>query len=123
MSKRINEFLEKLISFFPSIYDEYVYSKMQYGEILSTVVIEDIFMPRLIETIKQNTDKELLQEIFEYFEVIANTNDTCLKDILCVTILESLGNEEKILKIAREYMGNTTFQLQIEADRALGRIS
>ncbi len=122
MNERINEFLKKLISFFPSICEEYSCSKMQYGEILSTVVIEDVFMPRLIETIKQNTNEELLQEIFEYFEVIANTDDICLKNIFCVTILESLGNEEKILKIAREYMGDTTFQLQIEADRTLGRI-
>lgn len=39
-----------------------------------------------------------------------------------VTALEILGNDEKILKTARKYMGKKTYDLQIEADRGLGRL-
>ena len=48
MSKNVREFFEKMQEFFPSTKNAYIESVKEYGEVLETVVIEDIFMPELL---------------------------------------------------------------------------
>ena len=60
--------------------------------------------------------------MFRYFEMVSNNADENLSNIFMVTVLEILGNEEKILETAKMYMGPKTTILQYKADRALGRI-
>ena len=43
-------------------------------------------------------------------------------NIFSVTVLEILGNDIGILKKAKKFMGPRTTELQIEADRDLGRV-
>ena len=69
----------------------------------------------------KNENIILLQNLFNYFEQISCCDNQELIDTFSITILESLGNDEKILKIAKKYMGYHTKQLQLEADRQLGR--
>lgn len=121
MSQKSKEFLEKMQEFFPSTREEYNESIKEYGEILETVVIEDIFMPRIIMLLAENENSELLKNVFRYFEEIVNGNDLDLVNVFSVTVLESLGNDKRILETAKQYMGPKTMLLQIEADRALGR--
>lgn len=121
MSQKSKEFLEKMQEFFPSTREEYNESIKVYGEILETVVIEDIFMPRIIMLLAENVNSELLKNVFGYFEEIVNGNDLDLVNIFSITVLESLGNDKRILETAKQYMGPKTMLLQIEADRALGR--
>ena len=42
MSKNVREFFEKMQEFFPSTKNAYIESVEEYGEVLETVVIEDI---------------------------------------------------------------------------------
>lgn len=121
MSQKSKEFLEKMQEFFPSTREEYNESIKEYGEILETVVIEDIFMPRIIMLLAENEKSELLKNVFRYFEEIVNGNDLDLVSVFSVTVLECLGNDKRILETAKQYMGPKTMLLQIEADRALGR--
>ena len=51
MSKNVREFFEKMQEFFPSTKNAYIESVEEYGEVLETVVIEDIFMPELFNII------------------------------------------------------------------------
>ena len=44
MSKNVREFFEKMQEFFPSTKNAYIESVKEYGEVLETVVIEDIFL-------------------------------------------------------------------------------
>lgn len=46
MSERMTEFFEKMQEFFPSTKEAYIESVNKYGEVLETVVIEDILCPR-----------------------------------------------------------------------------
>lgn len=64
MSKNVREFFEKMQEFFPSTKNAYIESVKEYGEVLETVVIEDIFMPELLTLLAKNEDAELLSNMF-----------------------------------------------------------
>jgi hypothetical protein len=74
------------------------------------------------ETIKKDENIEFIKRLFELFEKTSNSCDQHLIDVFSTTILESLGNDADILRKARKYMGHATYELQLEADRRLGRI-
>jgi F0F1-type ATP synthase delta subunit len=121
MNRESEAFLRKLLSFLPSTDEEYRKSIEYNGEILETVIIEDIFMPEIIKLLKENKDVKLLEIIFDYFEEVSNCRYKHLINIFSITVLEILGNDKVILEVAKKYMGSKTIQLQIEADRSLGR--
>ena len=122
MRKKIREFFEKMQEFFPSTKNAYIESVEEYGEALETVVIEDIFMPELLTLLAKNEDAELLSNMFNYFEEIINKNDSHSINIFSVTVLEILGNDKAILKVAKQYMGEKTALLQMKVDKELGRL-
>lgn len=114
--------MTKMLDFLPSTDDAYKKSIAFHGEVLETVIIEDIFMPEIIKLLSGERNINLLERIFNYFEEVSNCEDAQLKNVFSITVLEILGNDRKILGTAQKYMGTKTVQLQIEADRALGRI-
>ena len=101
MSKNVREFFEKMQEFFPSTKNAYIESVKEYGEVLETVVIEDIFMPELLTLLAKNEDAELLSNMFNYFEEILNKNESHL---------------------IKQYMGEKTALLQMKVDNELGRL-
>lgn len=122
MSERTAEFFEKMQEFLPSTKEAYIESVKEYGEVLETVVIEDIFMPPILKLLSENMESKLLESIFKYFEEIANSDDSHLINIFSITVLEILGNDKIILETAKQYMGTKTTALQIKADEELGRV-
>ncbi|MDS0526626.1 resolvase [Clostridium sp. SHJSY1] len=121
MSKESEEFFRMMLDFLPERKDDYRKFIEAYGILLEIVVVEDIFMPDIIHLIKENKKTKLLENIFNYFERVSNCTDEHLINIFSITVLEILGNDKQVLKIAKEYMEKKTTQLQIEADRSLGR--
>ena len=122
MSERAAEFFAKMQELLPSTKEAYFESVKEYGEILETVVIEDIFMPPILKLLSENKEQQLLESIFEYFEEIVNSDDSHLINVLSITVLEILGNDKVILETAKQYMGKKTTALQIKADEELGRV-
>lgn len=122
MSERTAEFFAKMQELLPSTKEAYIESIKEYGEVLETVVIEDIFMPFILTLLSENREQQLLENIFMYFEEILNSDDSHLINVLSITVLEMLGNDKVILKNAKQYMGTKTTALQIKADEELGRI-
>lgn len=122
MSERTAEFFEKMQEFLPSTKEAYVESVEEYGQVLETVVIEDIFMPPILKLLRENKESQLLESIFKYFEEIVNGNDSHLINVFSITVLEILGNDKVILEIAKQYMGAKTTALQKKADEELGRV-
>ena len=96
VSKNVREFFEKMQEFFPSTKNAYIESVKEYAELLSNM--------------------------FNYFEEIINKNDSYLINIFSVTVLEILGNDKAILKVAKQYMGEKTALLQMKVDKELGRL-
>ena len=93
----------------------------EYGKMLDTLFVEDVIMPKVIDLIKKDSEKEKLQNIFDYFEDVSNNADEYLLNVFSVTTLEILGNEAEVLKKSKQYMGSVTAKLQREADLDLGR--
>ena len=90
MSIMSQQFLEKMLDFFPTTVKPYEESINRYGEILETIIIEDIFMPEII---------------------LCNSEDYQLIDNFSVTVLEKLGEDDNILNIAQKYVRPRTSQL------------
>lgn len=122
MSEKSEEFFKIMREFLPSTNEQYQKSLEKYVRILETVVIEDIFMPEIFNMLEKNENIELLKRVFKYFEEVSNCNEDYLINIFSTTVLEVLGNDKTILKIAKCYMGNKTMELQVQADKYLGRI-
>ena len=122
MCIKSKEFFAKMLQFLPCTAHDYNRSIEEYGELLETVVIEDIFMPELIKLLNKDENHQLLGEIFDYFEMIVHCGEQGLVSNFKVTVLEILGNDKTILKTAQKYMGEKTKVLQLEADRDLGRL-
>lgn len=122
MSKRSEEFFGVMLDFFPSLNSAYRKSIEDNGEVLETVIIEDIFMPEIIRLLREDKNIKLLKDIFNYFEEISECEDNHLIKILSITVLEILGNDKTVLSVAQKYMGPKIIQLQREADIGLGRI-
>lgn len=78
-------------------------------------------MPEVIALLRENKEVDMLHDLFEYFEQVSHNADGDLRNLFSITTLEILGNDVKILEIAKEYMGPETSFLQYEADKALGR--
>ena len=123
MSERTAEFFKKMQEFLPSTKEAYIESVKEYGEVLETVVIEDIFMPPILKLLSENKERQLLGSIFKYFEEMVNIDDAHLIDVFSITVLEILGNDKRILKTAKQYMGTKTALLQSKADEELGRVN
>lgn len=114
MSKESELFFKKMLGFLPSTLSDYEKSVNHYGEVLETVIIEEIFMPEIIKLLKTEENINLLKSIFEYFEEVSNGTDTRLIDNFSVTVLEILGSYEELFEVAKKYMGQKTMQLLVE---------
>jgi F0F1-type ATP synthase delta subunit len=79
-------------------------------------------MPAVIKLLRENKNIIFIKSIFKYFEEVSYFGDEYLVNIFSITALDKLGDDKEILKIAKQYMGTRTTQLQMEADRDLGRI-
>ena len=122
MNKKSEEFIETMLGLLPTTVDKHRKSIEDNGGILETVIIKDVFMPSIIDLISEEKNIKLIERIFNYFEDISNCQDEHLISIFSITVLEILGNDKRTLEIAQKYMGRKTIQLQIEADRNIGRI-
>ncbi|MEL7607691.1 MAG: resolvase [Sedimentibacter saalensis] len=123
MSEKSEKFLRVMLDFIPSLESEYRNSIENNGELLETVIIEDVLMPEILKLLSEDSNVELLSHIFDYFEEVCNSEDNYLLNIFSVTVLEILGNDRAILEVAQKYMGPKTKQLQVQADVDLGRIN
>ena len=117
----IDDFLNKMIYFFPNIKIDMNERMEDDFEGLDTIVVEEIIMPEVIELLKKNTDEKKLNEIFNFFEEVCINSDAYLSNVFSITALEILGNEKNTLETAKKYMGPVTIKLQREADLSIGR--
>lgn len=119
----LDDFMKELLSFFPYL-KEAIDSQIEFndGKVLNIVIIEDIYMPEIIKLIEKESDKEKLKKLFDFFEKVSTCdNKVLVENYFSVTVLEILGNDKKILDIAKKYMGPITTKLQRQADLDIGR--
>lgn len=120
MNNLTQNFFKKMIELLPTTRQKYDESIRLNGEMMETVIIEEVFMPEIFKLLSEDKETEKLQNIFDYVEKVVN-EDIHLRDILSITMMEILGNDKKIMGVARKYLGRTSLKLQIEANEELGR--
>jgi len=68
-------------------------------------------------------NSQVLQKLFRVFEIMATQGNDDVVNILCVTILERLGDDRKVLNTSRKYMGKETRKLSDETEKGWGRLN
>ena len=114
-------FFSRLLSLFPQASAALEAMQAQYGRILETVALEDIYMPLITAELRTEEHPQLLHALFRLLESACSSKNQELRDILSSTVLEALGDNHFILQKAQSYMETVTKQMQSEADRHLGR--
>ena len=107
-SKELNE---NLLLNFPELKGKFEdETSWQEGiETGSFVVFEDVFMPFVKDTIKNNI-KDIINRIFDYIEKLSLSNDEYVQNVLCVAILENVASfEDKQIYI--KYFKNNTLKI------------
>lgn len=116
-----NQLIKEFLQFFPEENEKVKAHIEEYGQVLETVIIEDIFWPKLLNLILHDKNEKLLNEIFEFIEKTLNNGSEHQINVISVTIIEHLGDDVAILKKSQKYMGSSTKIRQKEIDYALGR--
>jgi hypothetical protein len=90
-----------------------------YEELLPHVFFCDcneLFIDYILEG-----NPKVLERLFNLFEIMATQGNDDVVNILCVTILERLGDDRNVLNISRKYMGKETRVLSDETEKGWGR--
>ena len=108
--KTIND---SLISNFPelaSLYKEQ-FDSWNSKDIPQHCFLGDILNSYVTGLLRENNDKQQIEKIFKFYEEMANSDDEEIKNLLQVTLLEYLWDEELIFKNALEYMQTKTREI------------
>ncbi len=108
-------FIEKLFELLPETMEDFKLEERylidDYGKILQTVVIEDIFMKRIFELLKENKEAERLKTIFDYFEEVCRYGEKALiSQVFAIAVLENIASYQEFVPIAKSYMGDETLK-------------
>lgn len=90
-------------------------------DILIYVFFGNVLTPFLEENFPVIKNEELIKRFFTFLELMANSEDRYVRDVLRCQILEQLGDDPERLEVARSYMGKKTRRLSDRAEWALGR--
>ncbi|GLC78329.1 DUF7674 family protein [Lacrimispora brassicae] len=116
----IKYFAKNLLQFFPEYQREYQLNLKQYGEILGHVYFAEI-NPVLSELLKINQDKDLIRKYIDFIEDMYSDGDDDVKNVVEVTILEYLGDDETVLRNAFTYFSEDLMQASKEIEASWGR--
>jgi len=84
---------------------EQVPSHVFYGDTLNRFVF------KLLE---EDSNKELIKKVFDFYEELAACDDEKVNNLLQVTLLEYLWDDYKVLRNAHKYMHHLTRKLSDE---------
>ena len=82
-----------------------------YGEILGHVLFGNEINPVLFHLLKTNTDKKTIRTYMDFIEDMYRNGDEDVKNIVEVTILEYLGDDETVLRNAFSYFSEELMEL------------
>lgn len=123
--KNIVQELLHLIPQLKPLYDKELEELWQEeGELPPHIAFGDILCPLLIELLSKEMtleNEKLQNEIFQYLENMALSNEVEVQEVVCVTVMARLGDETWVLKKALKYMGKETKQLSREIEAFWGR--
>jgi hypothetical protein len=113
-------FINVFVTEFPE-FQSYLEEHLEYNQELLPHIFFGDFNEHLIELLQEEKDDTNLSSIFAFFERMATNGDIYVQEVLSVTILERIGDNPKILKVAHKYMGPNTRKASNEIEKDWGR--
>ena len=123
MSKLLtNEQLtDEFITLFPGNKVDYDEHLADYSELLGHVFFGDVINRPLASLLRSSHDKEAIQKYVTFIEhMFVHGNDDA-KNIVLVTILEYLGDDDIVLKNAYKYFSDKLVESSVQIEKLLGR--
>jgi len=118
-----NTVIKELMSNFPE-FEEVAENEFEYWRQESPpphVFFANVLDTYLVKEMADIKNVKLVEQIFDFLEKMAISEDEKVQEILGVTILEYLGNDKRILKKARTFMRPHTLKMSYEIEKGLGR--
>lgn len=112
---------EEFIMLFPQHKMDYESHWADYGELLEHVFFAEVIDEPLSSLLKANVDKPLIRKYIEFVEHMYSDGDGSVQNVVAVTILEYLGDDETVLRNAFSYFSEELMQLSKAVEASWGR--
>jgi hypothetical protein len=116
-----NNIVQKMLETLPEITPMYEKELDWWDEILPHIVFGDVVNPYIMTLLHDGNDKQALEKVFSFLELMGTCPDVQVQEVLAVTVLEQLGDDPLILKKASQYMGQVTKKMSDEMEIGWGR--
>ena len=114
-------YAKKLTQIFPEYEQVYAEHIEDFGELLGHVFFGSVFNSQLSKLLLANSNKEEIQKYIDFIEDMYANGDTGIQDIVGVTILAYLGDDDTILKHAFSYFSEDIIQVSKILESGYGR--
>ena len=115
-----NTLASKLCLVFPELRPMYKDNLAEYGEFLAEKFFEDYGTAKVIDAIKAN-DPQTMKKLFQILNEIYEDGTSEVQDVIAVTILGALDNDQILLARCVDYMSTTMAPPVIEVNKLLAK--
>ncbi len=115
-----NTLASKLCLVFPDLRPYYKDNLARYGEFLAEKFFDDYGTAKVIGAIKEN-DPQTMKKLFQVLNEIYEDGTSEVQDVIAVTVLGNLDNDQILLARCVDYMSTTMAPPVIEVNKLLAR--
>lgn len=115
-----NTFANRLSVLYPELRDEYRKNIETYGEFLPEDFFKNYAAPVVVRVIKEN-DPQKMKKLFNLLNDIYDDGTNEIQDIIAVTVLGSLGNDQELLANCVDYMSEDMISPVIQVNKYLAK--
>ncbi len=115
-----NTLASKLCLVFPELRPAYKENLAAYGEFLAEKFFDDYGTAKVIGAIKEN-DPQTMKKLFQVLNEIYEDGTSEVQDVIAVTVLGALNNDQILLARCVDYMSTTMAPPVIEVNKLLAK--
>ena len=114
-------FAKEFIKLFPESEEEYHSHIEDYGELLGHVFFGSEINQQLSHLLFANQDKSAIKRYIDFIEAMYSDGNDNVQNIVGVTILAYLGDDDTVLKHAYSYFSENIIQASKSIEEGYGR--
>ena len=112
---------DEFIMLFPDNKIDYDEHMTHYSELLGHIFFGHVINIPLSSLLESNHDKETIQKYVKFIEHMFVHGDEDVKNIVLVTVLEYLGDDDIVLKNLYSYLSDEFTEISVQIEKSLGR--
>ena len=117
----MGDFAREFIKIFPENEIEYHSHLMSYGEILGHVFFSNLINQPLSQLLLANENKTEIQKYIDFIEIMYSSGNNDVQNVVVVTILAYLGDEDLVLRNAFTYFSGDIIQASSDYEKGIRR--